>query len=196
MAVKASVYEAWPAAGVSKTELARRMGRSEGEGEGEMDQDDVAVTALFQRLGLVPDRVEHPPVHTVEEARPHWSTLAGAHTKNLFLKDKDALFLVTLGAETRVDMKALAPLLGTKRLSFASADRLMQHLGTAPGAVSPLSLVKDEARAVRFAIERALWEAPRVTCHPLRNTATVSLTAAALRAILADLGVEPILLDL
>ncbi len=167
MVVEASVHEAWPAAGVSKTELARRMGRSEGEGE--MDQDDVAVTALFQRLGLAPDRVEHPPVHTVEEARPHWSALAGAHTKNLFLKDKDALFLVTLGAETRVDMKALAPLLGTKRLSFASADRLMQHLGTAPGAVSPLSLVKDEARAVRFAIERALWEAPRVTCHSLRN---------------------------
>ncbi len=161
-----------------------------------MEQDDAAVTALFRRLGLAPDRVEHPPVHTVEEARPHWGALAGAHTKNLFVKDKDALFLVTLGAETRVDMKALAPLLGTKRLSFASADRLMQHLGTAPGAVSLLSLVKDEARAVRFAIERALWEAPRVTCHPLRNTATVSLTAAALRAILGELRVEPVLLDL
>ena len=92
-------------------------------------------------------------------------------------------------------MKALAPLLGAKRLSFASPERLMEHLGTAPGAVGFLSLVKDEARTVRFALERSLWEAERVTAHPLRNTATVSLTQAEFRAVLADLQVEPILLD-
>ncbi len=158
--------------------------------------DDPAITALFGRLGLAPPRVEHPPVHTVEEATPHWAGLPGQHTKNLFLKDGPRLFLVTLRSETRADMKALAPLLGAKRLSFASPDRLMEHLGTAPGAVGLLSLVKDEAHAVRFAIERSLWEAERVTAHPLRNTATVSLTQAEIRTILADLGVEPILLDL
>ncbi len=160
-----------------------------------MAEDDAAVTALFARLDLKPERVEHPPVHTVEEALPHWEGLDGAPTKNLFLKDGPRLFLVTLRAESRVDMKALAPKLGAKRLSFASPERLMQHLGTAPGAVGFLSLVKDEARAVRFAIERALWEAPRVTSHPLRNTATVSLTRGEFRAVLAHLGVEPILLD-
>ena len=161
-----------------------------------MDEDDAEVTALFARLGLAPARVEHPPVATVEEARPHWAALPGEHTKNLVLKDGPRLFLVTLGAETRADMKALAPLLGAKRLSFASPERLMEHLGTKPGAVGLLSLVKDGARAVRFAIERRLWEAERVTSHPLRNTATVSLTRAELRAVLGDLGVEPVLLDL
>ena len=161
-----------------------------------MDQDDPAITALLARLGLAPERVEHPPVHTVEEARPYWDAIAGAHTKNLFLKDGNKLFLVTLGAETRLDMKALAPLLGAKKLSFGSPERLMQHLGTQPGSVGPLSLVKDEAKTVRFAMERALWDAPRITCHPLRNTATLSLTAAEFRAVLADLGVEPLLLDL
>ena len=161
-----------------------------------MLEDDAAVTGLLTRLGIHPLRVEHPPVHTVEEARPHWGALPGAETKNLFLKDGSRLFLVTLGAETRVDMKALAPKLGVKRLSFASPERLMEHLGTLPGAVGFLSLVKDEAKAVRFAVERALWEAERVTSHPLRNTATLSITQAEFRAILADLGVEPILLDL
>ena len=103
---------------------------------------------------------------------------------------------MTLGAETRVDMKALAPMLGAKRLSFASPERLMEHLGTKPGALGLLSLVNDEARAVRFAMERKLWDAERVTSHPLRNTATVSLTRGEIRAVLQDLGVEPILLDL
>ena len=161
-----------------------------------MLEDDAAVTGLLARLGIHPLRVEHSPVHTVEEARPHWGALPGAETKNLFLKDGSRLFLVTLGAETRVDMKALAPKLGVKRLSFASPERLMEHLGTLPGAVGFLSLVKDEARSVRFAVERALWDAERVTSHPLRNTATLSITQAEFRAILDDLGVEPILLDL
>jgi Ala-tRNA(Pro) deacylase len=161
-----------------------------------MLEDDAAVTGLLARLGIHPLRVEHPPVHTVEEARPHWGALPGAETKNLFLKDGARLFLVTLGAETRVDMKALAPKLGVKRLSFASPERLMEHLGTLPGAVGFLSLVKDEARSVRFAVERALWDAERVTSHPLRNTATLSVTQAEFRAILDDLGVTPILLDL
>ncbi len=158
--------------------------------------DDPAISALFDRLGLAPQRIEHPPVHTVEEALPHWGNLAGEGTKNLFLKDGPRLFLVMLRSETRVDMKALAPMLGAKRLSFASPERLMEHLGTAPGAVGFLSLVKDEARVVRFAIERSLWDAERVTSHPLRNTATVSLTQAEFRGVLADLGVEPMLLDL
>lgn len=162
----------------------------------EAAMDDPAIAALFGRLGLSPERVEHPPVHTVEEARPHWGALQGEHTKNLFLKDGPRLYLVTLRADTRVDMKALAPLLGAKRLSFASPERLMEYLGTLPGSVGFLSLVKDEARAVRFAVERALWEADRITAHPLRNTATVSLTGAEFRAVLADLGVEPIVLDL
>ena len=82
---------------------------------------------------------------------------------------------------------------------FASADAPLPYyavtdLGTLPGAVGFLSLVKDGARAVRFALERSLWEAERVTSHPLRNTATVSLTQAEFRAVLADLGVEPLLI--
>ena len=162
----------------------------------EASADDPAVAGLFGRLGFVPERVEHPPVHTVEEALPHWAGLPGEHTKNLFLKDGARLYLVTLRADTRVDMKALAPLLGAKRLSFASPERLMEHLGTEPGSVGFLSLVKDGGRGVRFVVERALWEAERITAHPLRNTATVSLTRDQFRAVLAELGVEPVVLDL
>ena len=161
----------------------------------ETPKDDPAIAALFGRLGLAPERIEHPPVHTVEEAIPHWAGLPGEPTKNLFLKDGPRLFLVTLRAGTRADMKALAPPLGAKRLSFASPERLMEHLGTTPGSVGFLSLVKDEARVVRFAVERALWDAERITAHLLRNTATVSLTQKQFRAVLADLGVEPIVLN-
>lgn len=153
---------------------------------------------LFAELGIAPELVEHPPVHTVDEAMPHWQGLAGLHTKNLFLKDNKGgrLHLVTLQAETRADMKALAPLIGAKKLSFANAALLKETLDAEPGAVSPLSLVNDRDRSVNFAIERALVEAPRLTCHPGRNTATVSLSWVDLCRLLAAVGVTAQILDL
>lgn len=153
---------------------------------------------LFASLGLAPPRVTHPPVHTVEEALPHWADLPGEHTKNVFLKDNKggALHLVTVRAATRIDMKALAPLIGAKKLSFASADLLREALGVAAGSVSPLCLVNDTAHRVAVAIERALTEAPFLTCHPLRNTATVSLSWNDLRRLFAAIGVEARIIDL
>ncbi len=158
-------------------------------------QDGLA--ALLAELDIRPMAIEHPPVHTVEEALEHWRGLEGSHTKNLFLKDNKggAYHLVTLGKDTRIDMKTLAPLIGAKKLSFASADALMEVLGTAPGAVSPLSLVNDVEHRVSFAIERALVEAPRITCHPLRNTATLSLATLDLMRLLERLGVAVAVLD-
>ena len=153
---------------------------------------------LFGRLGIAPAEVEHPPVHTVEEALTHWADLEGEHTKNFFLKDNKGgvLHLVTLRAQLRVDLKVLAILLGAKKLSFASAETLGEVLGTTPGSVSPLSLVNDTAHRVAFAIDRALVEAPRLTCHPLRNTATLSLPWSDLARLLAEIGVTPRVLDL
>jgi Ala-tRNA(Pro) deacylase len=153
---------------------------------------------LFAGLGIHSQVIEHPPVHTVEEAQPYWRQLEGEHTKNLFLEDNrgGVLHLVTLGAATRIDLKALAGMLGAKKFSFASADTLQEVLRTTPGAVSPLGLVHDKDHRVRFSIERALTQAARLTCHPLRNTATLSLTWAELSAVLRALGVEPLVIDL
>ncbi len=153
---------------------------------------------LFAELDIHPATIEHPPVRTVEEAQQHWRGLEGRHTKNLFLKDNrgGAYHLVTLCAETRADMTALAPLIGARKLSFANADALMEVFGTMPGAVSPLSLVNDTEHRVSFAIERGLTVAARITCHPLRNTATLSLAWADLARLLDRLAVTPIILDL
>lgn len=142
-------------------------------------------------------RVTHPPVHTVAEAMPHWEALDGAHTKNLLLKDnRGRIWLVTMLAERRADLKALAGLLGAKRVSFASAETLLAVLGLTPGAVSPLGLVNDTARQVGFVLDQVLADAGRLTCHPLVNTATVSLSSRDLLALLRRLGAQVQVLDL
>ena len=64
--------------------------------------------------------------------------IAGAHTKNLFLRDgKKTYFLVTLHHDAAIDLKAFRAVLGARGgLSFASADALREQLGVESGAVS------------------------------------------------------------
>ena len=153
--------------------------------------------ALLQRLGIVIAEVSHPPVFTVEEAAAHPHGLAGADTKNLLLRDTGrALFLVTLRADRRADLKALPALVGARRFSFASAETLQSALGVAPGAVTPLAMVSDAAKQVTFALDRSLAEAERIVCHPLVNTASVSIVTADLLRLLAAWGVSPLIIDL
>ncbi len=130
-------------------------------------------------------RQEHPAVMTVAESERLVPELPGAKTKNLFLRDRKGVrhFLVTIPHDLAADLGALGELLGA-RLSFASPDRLMMHLGITPGAVSLLALMNDTARAVEFVIDRGLWDAEAVLAHPLVNTATMVIGHAHLERFL------------
>jgi Ala-tRNA(Pro) deacylase len=103
---------------------------------------------------------------------------------------------VTIRSDRRADLKTLPALIGSKRLSFGSADSLLDALGVTPGSVTPLALVNDARRQVRFAIDRALATSEFIACHPLVNTATVSLRTADLFRLLRSVGIEPAIIDL
>ncbi len=163
-----------------------------------MAQSDRArLDALLDRLGISVLHALHPPVFTVEEAAVQPHGLPGAETKNLLLKDaKGGLFLVTLRADRRADLKALPALLGARRFSFASAETLLSALGVTPGAVTPLAMVNDTDHAVSFALDRSLAEAERIVCHPLVNTESVSIATADLMRLMAELGAPVWVIDL
>ncbi|WP_168990394.1 prolyl-tRNA synthetase associated domain-containing protein [Aureimonas flava] len=152
--------------------------------------------ALFARLGIEPVSIEHPPVHTVEEALPYWETLEGVHTKNLLLKGaKGGLWLVCVPSDRRLDLKALAAHLGAKKFSFASAETLLAALDVVQGSVSPLALVNDKAGAVTLVLAKDMLAAPRITVHPLTNTATLSLVSTELLAVVEATGHRPAIVD-
>jgi Ala-tRNA(Pro) deacylase len=136
--------------------------------------------ALFEDLGIESRTVEHPAAYTVAEAQAVRGLVPGAHTKNLFLKDKkSALFLVTALEDTPIDLKRLHETIGAKgRLSFGSADRLLETLGVTPGSVTPLALLNDTAGAVSFVLDERLAMHDVINVHPLRNTATTTLAMA------------------
>jgi len=145
-----------------------------------MTELEAPVVARLRELGITYTRHEHPPVATVEEASQHWAGIDATHCKNLFLRNQkgNRHYLVVLVSSKRADLRAVADQVGDGKLSFASPERLMAHLGLTPGSVSPFGLINDRDHAVRIVLDRDLKAATRVSCHPNINTATLTLTVA------------------
>ncbi len=139
---------------------------------------------------------EHQAVFRVGEGEDIKAGIAGAHSKNLFLKDaKDQLWLISAADLTVIDLKRLPLVIGSARLSFGNAVLMQEALGVTPGSVTALALVNDAAGRVRFVLDRVMWEAAAVNFHPLVNTATTTLTQADFRKFLAAVGVQPLVVD-
>ena len=117
--------------------------------------------ARLEELGIASVTVEHEPVFTVEESQSLRERLPGAHTKNLFLVDKDGrAALVVAKDDTRVDLKSVAKRLGIGRPSFGKPERLLELLGVTPGSVTPFALINDPEGASPW------WWMPRCSPSP------------------------------
>ncbi len=146
-------------------------------------------------LGISFEQVDHPAVFTVLESNQIEKNIAGAAIKNLFLKDADGIFsLVTVPAHKRVDLNGLRKIMMAKRFSFASAEEMKALLGVTPGSVTPLAAMNDSGGKVQVVLDEILTAQPRVNIHPLRNTATISLSGLALVRILAHWGHSPLII--
>jgi len=145
-----------------------------------MTDQERAVVARLDDLGIAYERHEHPPVATVDEAEAHWAGIDATHCKNLFLRNQKGTvhYLVVLMHSKKADLRRVADQVGDGKLSFASPERLMRHLGLTPGSVSPFGLINDRDRAVRVVLDRDLKSATRVSFHPNINTATYVISAA------------------
>jgi Ala-tRNA(Pro) deacylase len=145
-----------------------------------MTEEERAVAARLDALGIASTRHDHPPVATVEEAVRHWADIPATHCKNLFLRNQkgDRHYLVIVEHAKRVDLRRLAEQIGDGKLSFASPERLKTYLGLTPGSVSPFGLINDSSRAVRVVIEGDLKAATRLSFHPNINTVTLTIAGA------------------
>jgi Ala-tRNA(Pro) deacylase len=154
-------------------------------------------TDLFARLDALGVRVtthRHPAVFTVAEAKALRGALPGAHTKNLFLKDrKGALWLVVAPEDRPIDLKALRRCIGSAPLSFAAADILRARLGVEPGSVTPFALINDADAAVQPVLDGEMMTADVLNFHPLVNTATTAIAPGDLLTFIRSCGREPLI---
>ena len=171
----------------------------------ESHTSEEALLAFLDELGIAHKTCRHAPVFTVEEAQAARigaeGGMPGAHTKNLFVRDKKKRrALVTLEESRKVDLGSLADEIGLGRLSFGSAESLMDYLGVRPGSVTPFGLFNARVEEggeppLLFAIDRALLEADLVNIHPLHNAATTALSPAGLMTFVRACGYEPVVIS-
>lgn len=155
-----------------------------------------ALLAFLAKRGIQAVTRDHPAVFTVGEGADLKAAMPGAHTKNLFLKDRnDQLWLISARQDTAIDLKRLPAVIGSDRLSFGSPELMIATLGVTPGSVTAFGLINDAERRVRFVVDRALWEADQVNFHPLENTATTCVNQAGFRGFLDALCVSPVVVD-
>jgi len=151
----------------------------------------------LRELDIPFDLYEHPAIFTVAEGDSLKGDIPGCHTRNMFLRTKKKQnFLVTLCAETLVDLKKLEELLGVKHFSFGSPDRLMEILGVQPGSVTPLSVMNADPGSITIILEEKMMAADLAAYHPLINTMTVTLTPQNLLKFMHHLGHKPQIINL
>ncbi len=123
-------------------------------------------------------KYDHEAVFSAEEAKVKTGHVPGQQTKNLFLCDdkKRNFYLVTIPDGQRADLKHLKTFLGEKSLRFAPADKMKEFLGLEPGSVSPLGLINDANKLVKYYIDPGLLENEMVYVHPNINIATLAIS--------------------
>jgi Ala-tRNA(Pro) deacylase len=160
-----------------------------------LSPDDLLRT--LDDLGIAHETIHHPPLFTVQESKALRGEVPGAHTKNLFLKDKKGqLFLVTAVESTVIDLKRLHEIIGgSGRVSFGSAEQLMENLGVTPGSVTAFAVINDTARHVTMVLDARLKTFGRINGHPLINTMTTGVSYADLLRFLEHTGHAPLVLE-
>jgi Ala-tRNA(Pro) deacylase len=150
--------------------------------------EKIELLKLLEEMGIPFSCEEHDSVLNMSESGMLTLSLVGARCKNLLLQDKKGhYFLVVTTATKSLDLADVAAALGSKRLSFASADKLFELLGIRTGSLSPLALVNDKAGRVRLVVDAELSGEESFLFHPLENDASVSLSRAGLDTFLRNI---------
>jgi len=117
---------------------------------------------------------EHEAFYTVKDSINKRSVGKGAHTKNLFLKNKKNQFVLFSCLENeKFKIKDFSKTIGLNNLSFANENYLKEILGILPGSVSPYALLNDKDNIVNFYLEEKIYNNDFVNFHPLVNTLTI-----------------------
>ena len=140
-------------------------------------ENEEAVYRCLEEHRIPFRRIDHEPVHTMEDCLAIDRALGGEICKNLFLcnSQKTKFYLLMIQETKQFKTKDVSKQLGVSRLSFATAEDMQRILHIAPGAVSPMGLIFPSAGDVQLVMDEDVKEAPLLGCHPCVNTASIRI---------------------
>lgn len=140
-------------------------------------ENEAAVYQFLDAHHIPFHRIDHEPVHTMEDCLAIDRALGGEICKNLFLcnAQKTVFYLLMIQETKSFKTKDVSRQLGVSRLSFGTAEDMQRILHIAPGAVSPMGLIFDSAKDIRLVIDEDIKKVEMLGCHPCVNTASIRL---------------------
>lgn len=140
------------------------------------DCEEVTYNTL-EMLGIAFERIDHSPADTIEKCHKIEKYINAPICKNLFLTNRTGTVfcLLLMSGDKKYEAGKVSRQLGSSRLSFASDELMMKHLGLTPGSVSITGLLNDGNNCVTLAVDSDLLKNEFFCCHPCINTSTLKL---------------------
>lgn len=167
--------------------------------EGELPPQESAAFDLLDTLGIDYGRVSHDAAFNMELCADVSAVLGVSVCKNLFLcnRQKTSFYLLCMPPDKPFHTKDLSAQINSSRLSFAPEDSLWELLHCHPGSATVLGLANDTEHRVQLLLDREVYDAPYMSCHPCICTSTLKLkTSDVLTRLLPHTGHTPIVVDL
>ena len=167
--------------------------------EGELPPQESAAFDLLDTLGIDYDRVSHDAAFNMELCADVSAVLGVSVCKNLFLcnRQKTSFYLLCMPPDKPYHTQDLSAQINSARLSFAPEDSLWELLHGHPGSATVLGLANDTEHRVQLLLDREVYDAPYMSCHPCICTSTLKLkTSDVLTRLLPHTGHTPIVVDL
>ena len=167
--------------------------------EGELPPQESAAFDLLDTLGIDYDRVSHDAAFNMELCADVSAVLGVSVCKNLFLcnRQKTSFYLLCMPPDKPFHTKDLSAQINSSRLSFAPEDSLWELLHCHPGSATVLGLANDTEHRVQLLLDREVYDAPYMSCHPCICTSTLKLkTSDVLTRLLPHTGHEITVVDL
>ncbi|MBR5313961.1 MAG: prolyl-tRNA synthetase associated domain-containing protein [Clostridia bacterium] len=135
---------------------------------------------LLDSLNIEYERADHDPADTIEDCEKVEEIIGVDICKNLFLCNRQMtkFYMLLMPGKKPFKTKDLSQQIGSARLSFASAEKMLEYLDITPGSVSIMGLMNDKNCEVQLLLDREIAQSEYVRCHPCINTSTLKIKTA------------------
>ena len=147
--------------------------------EGRLEKE-VRVYDLLDSLGVEYERIDHVEANTMEACEEIDRVLCATICKNLFLCNRQAtdFYLLMIPGDKHFKTKDISAQIGSSRLSFASAEYMLEFLDITPGSVSVMGLMNDKDKRVKLLIDEDVVRGDYIGCHPCINTSSIRFSTS------------------
>ncbi len=155
-----------------------------------IDPREIPAMEALDKLGISYKRYEHPSALTMDDCTDIGADVGAHHCKNLFLCNRQGTqyYLMLIRGDKKFKTAVVSKLIGVSRLSFCSAEQLMEKMGLLPGSVTALGLLHENARDITVVVDEDVPAFPMVCVHPCVSTASLAIKGTDLMKFLESTG--------